>query len=94
MRTFECPACDHSESAVVHFGGVSMLISLWLCIITSAPILQLCASNNSDEEMCQQVPSASVAMPPLFIALRVVFFDAMFAFLNCSRALSRPLLSS
>jgi hypothetical protein len=22
MRTFECPACDHSESAVVHFGGV------------------------------------------------------------------------
>jgi hypothetical protein len=53
------------------------LISLWLCIITSAPILQLCASNNSDEGMCQQVPSASVAMPPLFIALRVVFFDAM-----------------
>jgi hypothetical protein len=56
-----------------------MLISLLLCIITSAPILQLCASNNSDEEMCQQVPSASVAMPPLFIELRVVFFDAMFA---------------
>jgi hypothetical protein len=56
-----------------------MLISLWLCIITSAPILQLCASNNSDEEMCQQVPSVSVAMPPLFIELRVVFFDAMFA---------------
>jgi hypothetical protein len=22
MRTFECPACGHSESAVVHFGGV------------------------------------------------------------------------
>jgi endogenous inhibitor of DNA gyrase (YacG/DUF329 family) len=22
MRTFECPACDHSESSVVHFGGV------------------------------------------------------------------------
>jgi hypothetical protein len=21
MRTFECPACDHSESSVVHFGG-------------------------------------------------------------------------
>jgi hypothetical protein len=56
-----------------------MLISLSLCIITSAPILQLCASNNSREEMCQQVPSASVAMPPLFIALRVVFFDAMFS---------------
>jgi hypothetical protein len=35
--------------------------------------------------MCQHVPSASVAMPPLFIALRVVFFDAIFAFLNCSR---------
>jgi hypothetical protein len=30
--------------------------------------------------MCQHVPSASVAMPPLFIALRVVFFDAIFAF--------------
>ena len=36
--------------------------------------------------MCQQVPSASVAMPPLFIALRVVFFDAMFgAILPCGR---------
>jgi hypothetical protein len=22
MRTFECAACDHSESAVVHFGGI------------------------------------------------------------------------
>jgi transposase-like protein len=22
MRTFECAACDHSESSVVHFGGV------------------------------------------------------------------------
>jgi hypothetical protein len=22
MRTFECPACDHSETSVVHFGGV------------------------------------------------------------------------
>jgi predicted RNA-binding Zn-ribbon protein involved in translation (DUF1610 family) len=22
MRTFECPACDHLESAVVHFGGI------------------------------------------------------------------------
>jgi len=32
--------------------------------------------------MCQHVPSASLAMPPLFIALRVVFFDAIFAFLN------------
>jgi hypothetical protein len=53
-----------------------MLINLWLCIITSAPILQLCASNNSDEGMCQQLPSASVAMPPLFIALKVVFLDA------------------
>jgi hypothetical protein len=58
---------------------VSMLVSLWPCITTSAPILQLFASNSCDEEMCQQVPSASVAMPPLFIALRVVFFDVMFA---------------
>jgi hypothetical protein len=44
--------------------------------------------------MCQHVPSASVAMPPLFIALRVVFFGAIFAFLNCSRPSSWPALSS
>ena len=56
---------------------VSMLVSLWLCITTSVPILQLFAFDSSEEEMCQQVPSASVAMPPLFIAHRVVFFDAI-----------------
>jgi hypothetical protein len=44
--------------------------------------------------MCQHVPSASVAMPPLFIALSVVFFGAIFAFLNCSRPSSEPVLSS
>jgi hypothetical protein len=38
--------------------------------------------------MCQQLPSASVAMPPLFIALRFVFFDAMFGAI-----LSGPVLS-
>jgi hypothetical protein len=25
MRTFECPACDHSQSTVVHFGGLAQL---------------------------------------------------------------------
>jgi hypothetical protein len=25
MRTFECPACDHSESAVVHFEALAPL---------------------------------------------------------------------
>jgi hypothetical protein len=25
MRTFECPACGRSESAVVHFGGFAQL---------------------------------------------------------------------
>ena len=60
---------------------VSMLVSLRPCITTSAPILQLFAFNSSKEEMCQQVPSASVAMPPLFISLKVVFFGAMFALL-------------
>ena len=64
---------------------VSTFVSLWPCITTSAPILQFFAFNSSEEEMCQHVPSASVAMPPLFIALRVVFFGAIFAFLNCSR---------
>jgi hypothetical protein len=65
---------------------VSMLVSLWFCTITSAPILQLFAFNSSKEEMCQQVPSASVAMPPRFIALKVVFFDAMIVFLPRSLA--------
>ena len=59
---------------------VSTFVSLWPCITTSAPILQFFAFNSSEEEMCQHVPSASVAMPPLFIALRVVFLDAIFAF--------------
>ena len=64
---------------------VSTFFSLWPCITTSAPILQSFVFNSSEEEMCQHVPSASVAMPPLFIALRVVFFDAIFVSLNCSR---------
>ncbi len=54
-----------------------MLINLLLCITTSAPTLQLFAFNSSEDEMCQQEPSASVAIPPLFIALNVVLFDAM-----------------
>jgi hypothetical protein len=57
---------------------VSTFVRWWPCITTAAPILQFFAFNNSEEEMCQHVPSASVAMPPLFIALRVLFFDAIF----------------
>jgi hypothetical protein len=58
---------------------VSTFFSLWPCITTSAPILQSFVFNSSEEEMCQHVPFASVAMPPLFIALRVVLVDAIFA---------------
>src|SRR5271170_548597 len=54
-----------------------MLINLLLCITTSAPTLQLFAFNSSEDEMCQQEPSASVAIPPLFIAHNVCLFDAM-----------------
>jgi transcription elongation factor Elf1 len=35
MRTFECPACDHSESSVVHFGGVGS--NIWEAIVMLAP---------------------------------------------------------
>ena len=58
---------------------VSTFVSFRPCIATSAPILQFFAFNSSEEEMCQHVPFASVAMPPLFIALRVVLVDAIFA---------------
>jgi hypothetical protein len=56
-----------------------MLVSFWSSITTSVPILQLPASNSSEEPMCQQEPSASVAIPPLLIAISVVFLDAMSA---------------
>jgi len=52
---------------------------LWPCIATSAPILHFSLSTARKEGMCQHVPFASVAMPPLFIALRVVLVDAIFA---------------
>jgi hypothetical protein len=60
---------------------------------TSTPTFQLFASNSSAVEMCQQVPSASVAMPPRFIALKVVVFGAKFAaiFLASSYHLSGQL---
>ena len=56
---------------------VAMLVSFPPSIITSVPIVQLPASNSSEEAMCQQEPSARVAIPPLFIATSVVFLDAI-----------------